>query len=104
MPRRGVAGGVMTYINPLALTLTATQVQRQAAADKARQVRRAQVAARVVAAEADTLEHQVENSEAVTPVHDDPPRRGREGEADDHETNQDGREESDGERHIDVKA
>jgi len=62
----------MTYINPLAgALLTGSVAQQQAATDKTRQVRRAQAVARNVAAQSDTLDHEVENAEAVAPVRDD---------------------------------
>lgn len=73
----------MTYINPLAgALLTGSVAQQQASTEKARQVRRAQTVARNIAAQADTLDHEVENPEAVTPVRDEgsgpqQPRDGR---------------------------
>ena len=73
----------MTYINPLAgALLTGSVAQQQAATEKTRQVRRAQAVARNIAAQSDTLDHEVENAEAVTGVRDDgsgrqQPRHGR---------------------------
>jgi hypothetical protein len=48
------------------------QVERAQAADKTRQVRREQVLSKNVAARDDELEHQVESSDAINGVHDDP--------------------------------
>jgi hypothetical protein len=91
----------MTFINPLApALLPSAQAQQQAAADKARQIGKAQAASRNIAAETDRLEHQVESAEELSPVHDEDqskrrqdqqPKRDRDGKADD-------------EPHIDVKA
>ena len=62
----------MTYFNPLTgAPLTGGQVQERLAADKARQVRRAQTVARNVAAEGDTFEHQVESTEELSAIHDE---------------------------------
>ena|SRR5688572_30184510 len=62
----------MEIINPLAnALLQGTQVQRQMATDKQRQVRRAQTLSRDAAAHCDELEHQVESTEEVTPVRDE---------------------------------
>jgi hypothetical protein len=59
----------MTYFNPLTgAPLQAGQVQERLAADKARQVRRAQTVARNVAAEGDTFEHQVESTEELSAI------------------------------------
>src|SRR5688500_17283605 len=63
----------MTYINPITgATVAAAPVQQaQLAADKARQVRREQAAARNAAATGDRFEPTVENAEAVSAVHDE---------------------------------
>lgn len=94
----------MTYINPLAGTLVPSgTVQQQQAADKARQIRRTQVVARDAAATSDTFEHQVENAEEVSPVHDeqrrqqDPRQQPR---SDQHDTGED----SDGAPQLDLRA
>jgi hypothetical protein len=64
----------MTYFNPLTgAPLQSGQVQERLAADKARQVRRAQTVARNVAAEGDTFEHQVESTEELSAIHDEQP-------------------------------
>jgi DNA repair ATPase RecN len=92
----------MTFINPLApALLPSAQAQQQAAADKARQIRKAQTAARNIAAEADRLEHQVESAEELTPVHDeDNPSKREQG----RQPKRDGQGKADDEPHIDVKA
>ena len=66
----------MTYINPItAATVAATPTQQaQLAADKARQIRQQQAAARNIAASGDRVELTVENAEAIAPVGDEPPR------------------------------
>src|SRR5688572_3046828 len=63
----------MTYINPItgATVAAAPAQQAQLAADKARQVRREQAAARDAAATGDRFEPTVENAEAVSAVHDE---------------------------------
>jgi hypothetical protein len=68
----------MSQINPFTGSiLQSPQVQRQQAADKDRQVRRAQEAAKNTALSDDKLEHQVESSEELTGVHEDQQRRDR---------------------------
>ena len=98
----GLTGAGMTYINPLAPTLLpSTQAEQQAAADKARQIRKAQTAARNIAAETDRLEHQVESAEELAPVHDEdqPSKRDQQ-----RQPKRDGRAKADDEPHIDVTA
>ena len=59
----------MTQFNPFVnSTLQSPVVQRQQAATKASQIRRAQQLARNVAAEDEQLESQVESSEELTPT------------------------------------
>lgn len=93
----------MTYINPLATSLlSSAQVQNQQGADKARQVRRAQVVARNVAARADRFEHEVENAEAITPTGDG---QGNRQEAERRPPRRKPQENAGGEEaHLDVKA
>ena len=65
----------MTYLNPLiAPIVQGTQAQRAAAADKERQIARAQTLAKNSAAEGDRFEHTVESADALTPVGDDASR------------------------------
>jgi hypothetical protein len=62
----------VTSINPFSGYVAAgAQLERTQAAEKTRQVRREQVLSKNVAARDDELEHQVENTDAVTPTHDD---------------------------------
>ena len=62
----------MSQINPFTGSiLQAPQVQRQQATDKDRHLRRASNLAKNAALQDDQLEHQVESSDAVTPVHED---------------------------------
>lgn len=62
----------MTQINPLTGSiLQSSQVQRQAATEKSAQVRRQQSEQKVAGAHGDEFEHQVESSDAVTPVHEE---------------------------------
>jgi hypothetical protein len=62
----------MTEINPLAgAIMGSAQAQHQAAVQKQRQVRRSQTQRKNLTADDDQLEHQVESSEEVTPIHDE---------------------------------
>lgn len=62
----------MFPINSLSGALVqSAQVQIQQAAEKNRQARKAQEQARNVAAPEDQAEHQVENSEELTSIHDE---------------------------------
>ena len=59
----------MSQINPFAGSILQTpQVQKQQAADRDRQVRRTQDAAKNAALPGDRLEHQVESSEELPPT------------------------------------
>lgn len=95
----------MDIINPLAGSYAqSTQVQRQQSADKQRQVRRTQVVQKNVALQDDQLEHQVESSEELPPLHDEQPeheqqKRRKRGGAD---TNAD--ENEDDHPHLDLTA
>ena len=67
----------MTYFNPLiAPIVQGPQAQRAAAADKERQIARAQALAKNSAAEGDRFEHTVESADALTAVGDSPSRGG----------------------------
>src|SRR3989442_1748337 len=62
----------MTQINPLTGSILQSPiVQRQQAAEKDRQVRKAQDAEKNAALTGDRLEHQVESSEALAEIHDE---------------------------------
>ena len=66
----------MTYFNPLGTSLTqASATQQQLAADKNRQVRRAAAEEHTVDEKTDRLEHEVDGSEAIAPLHEDAPQR-----------------------------
>jgi hypothetical protein len=59
----------MTQINPFTGSILGTpQVQRQQAADKDRQVRRAQEQSKNAALTEDRTDHQVESSEELKPI------------------------------------
>ena len=65
----------MTYLNPLiAPVVQGPQAQRAAAADKERQIARAQTLDKNSAADGDRFEHTVESADALTPVGDQPSR------------------------------
>lgn len=71
----------MSQINPFTASIVQSpQVQRQHAADKDRQIREAQGRIKNSAFGEDHFDHQVENSDAISPIHeeqkhDDPRRR-----------------------------
>jgi hypothetical protein len=87
----------MTQFNPLAGSiLQSGQIARQQSAIKTAQMRRNQQLQRNVAARDDEMEHQVESSEEVMPIHD-PEEEGTKGQW--KKKNKD-----DEEPHIDLKA
>jgi len=62
----------MFDVNPLSgALLQSTQLQLAQAAEKSKQARKTQEQAKNVAARDDELEHQVENSEELTAVHEE---------------------------------
>ena len=61
----------MTYFNPLIAPVAGSAQALRAAADKERQVARAQALAKNAAAEGDRFEHQVESADALKPASDD---------------------------------
>jgi hypothetical protein len=62
----------MSQINPFAGSiLQSTQAQRQQAVERDRQVRRARDTAKNSALSGDELDHQVESSEELTPIHEE---------------------------------
>lgn len=96
----------MTYLNPLiAPIVQGPQAQRAAAADKERQIARAQALGKNSAAEGDRFEHTVESANALTPIGDDaskggqpreqPKRKPQDGESGEHGDNA-------GAPHVDV--
>jgi hypothetical protein len=63
----------VSSINPFSgYVAQGAQVERLQAAEKSRQVRREQTLAKNIAAQDDQLEHQVESTDAITPIHDAP--------------------------------
>jgi hypothetical protein len=99
--RRAPDGGGMTYINPLANSvLQSTVTQQQQAGEKTRQIRRSQAAARNVAVQNDTLEHQVESSVGADPIHDEEARRQDQKK----QSRKEGEDDSTDETRLDVKA
>lgn len=92
----------MSQINPFTGSiLQAPSVQRAQAVDKDRQLRRAHDLAKNAALQGDQHQHEVESSEALTPVQDDQPRKQPRPKkpAQDHVDHDDS-----GEPHIDVTA
>ena len=70
----------MTYLNPLiAPVVQGPAAQKAAAADKERQIARAQAVAKNSAAEGDRFEHQVESADGLSRVGDDASRGGQSG-------------------------
>lgn len=68
----------MTQVNPFTGSIVqAPQVQRTQAAEKDRHLRKVQDLAKNAALQGDQLQHEVESSEALTPVHDQPPKQQR---------------------------
>jgi len=62
----------MTQFNPLSGSiLGGAQAQHQVEVEKTRQVRRSQALQKNVALQDDQLEHQVESSEELSPIHDE---------------------------------
>jgi hypothetical protein len=62
----------MTSINPFSgYVAQGSQVERSQAADKSREVKRAQALSSDVARRDDELEHQVESADAIVSIHDD---------------------------------
>ena len=67
----------MTYLNPLIAPIVQGPQAQKAAADKDRQVARAQALAKNSAAEGDRFEHQVESADALSRVGEDPSKGGQ---------------------------
>ena len=68
----------MSQINPFTgAILQAPHVQRTQAADRDRQLRRAQDLNKNAALAGEQLQHEVESSEAVPPAHNDQQQKGR---------------------------
>jgi hypothetical protein len=95
----------MTQINPFTGSiLQSPTVQRQQSAEKDRQVRRTQDMEKNAALPGDHLEHQVESSDALSPIHDedspDPRKRKRPGHGNKASTKNDPQDPS----HLDLTA
>ena len=67
----------MTYLNPLIAPVAQGPQVQKAAADKERQIARAQALAKDSAAEGDRFEHTVESADGLSPVGDDASRGGQ---------------------------
>jgi hypothetical protein len=95
----------VSSINPFSgYVAQGSQLERTQAADKARQVRRAQALSKNVAARDDELEHQVENTDAVAALHDEQPQGGQGGRQQQPRHEQTNPEEGEGPAHIDITA
>lgn len=93
----------MTQINPLAGSiLQSTQVQRQAAVEKDRQVRRRQEAVKDAGTHGDEFDHQVESSEAINPIHDEHKRQSQQSKQGPHQNPDDA--DDDSADHLDLTA
>jgi predicted lipid-binding transport protein (Tim44 family) len=95
----------MTQINPFASSiLQSPVVQRQQAAEKDRQVRKAQDAEKNAALAGDRLEHQVESAEQLAAIHDedspDPRKRKRQSA----QSRRSARDDSSDQSHLDLTA
>jgi hypothetical protein len=105
-------GAAMTYLNPLiAPVVQGTQAQRAAAAEKERQIARAQALAKDSAAGGDRFEHSVESADELKPVGDDASKGSEQQQQQSQRRRQDGSSDpadgddgNDGETHLDVKA
>jgi hypothetical protein len=93
----------MTYLNPLIAPIVQGPQAQKAAADKERQVARAQALAKNSAAEGDRFEHQVESADALSRVGEDPSKGGQPRQQPQHKPSQQPEEDGgDGAAHIDV--
>jgi hypothetical protein len=96
-------GGIgMTHIPPFSyLAVQGIEAQRTAAAEKQRQLRKAQAQEKNLAAHEDELEHLVESSEEVQPIHDEAGKQQnrRKRQTPDHKEEEDGKP-----PHIDLTA
>lgn len=102
--RNFCVSGLMTQFNPLAGSiLQSGHVARQQAASKAAQVRRSQQLLRNVAQRDDEMEHQVESSEELTPIHDRE-GQGQQGQGGQHQGKPGGDGDGDNQPHIDLRA
>jgi hypothetical protein len=92
----------MTQINPLTGSiLQSTQVQREQSTEKSAQVRRQQDAQKVTGAPGDQFEHQVESSDAITPIHEEQKQQAQKKRQGPHQNPQ---QSEDGTDHLDLTA
>jgi len=97
----------VSQINPFTGSVVqAPHVQRTQASDRDRQLRRATDLSKNAALQGDQHRHEVESSEAVTPVHDEQPRNGKQGKkSPPHDAAHDAAPDEDaGDAHVDLTA
>ena len=96
----------MTYLNPLIAPLAGGPQAQRTAADKERQIARAQALGKNSAAEGDRFEHTVGSADAVSPVGDDPARGGSQNKQQhkDPKTQDEAGDDTGGESRLDVTA
>ncbi len=95
----------MSQITPFTYAVVQNvQSQRQGAIDKERQLRKAQAMERDIAAHDDELEHQVESSEEVQAIQDEPEKKQNRSKRNSSKHAQDLRSKDDDTSHIDVTA
>jgi hypothetical protein len=96
----------MSQINPFMGSILGTPgVQRQQSVEKDRQVRRASDAEKDAALSGDELEHQVESSEELSPIHEDQHHERRFKKPRHHETqNNESDLDDDDQSHLDLTA
>lgn len=100
--------GNVSQINPFTGSiLQAPQVQRSQATDRDRQLRRATDLSKNTALAGQQLQHEVESSEAITPVHDEQSKHARQRKKPEpHETpsQDDDHDDDDRNEHLDLTA
>jgi hypothetical protein len=102
-PHQSDIEGSVSSINPFSgYVAQGSQLERTQAAEKTRQVRRAQALSKNVAARDDELEHQVENTDVVAALHDE--QQGGQGQQQQSRQEQSKPDEGEGPAHIDITA
>jgi hypothetical protein len=95
----------VSQINPFTGSiLQAPQVQRSQAADRDRQLRRATDLSKNAALAGEQLQHEVESSEAITPVHDDQSKNPQQRKKPQPHESPSQNDQSDGPEHVDLTA
>jgi len=90
----------MTPINPFSGYLAqGAQLDRMQAAEKTRQARRVHGLSKNIAARDDEMEHQVESTDRISDIHDQPPGRDPQGGGGKHPPAEDAAEET---PHLDI--